>query len=99
MKTKDFLQKVKIENARGTNNVELMAYYIATTGQTEFKTFKQWKEAGYKVKKGESSYPVFSRPINAIKAERQGIEPGVELNGRNYFGVAHLFHAGQVEKI
>jgi hypothetical protein len=82
MKNKEFLKLVKSELGPGQNNAEIMAYYVAKTGQTEFKTFRQWKEAGYQVKKGESSYPVFSRPI-----------------GEKYFGIAHLFHAGQVEKI
>lgn len=99
MKNKEFLKLVKSELGPGQNNTEIMAYYVAKTGQTTFKTFRQWKEAGYQVKKGESSYPVFSRPINAIKAEKKGIEPGAELNGPNYFGIAHLSHVGQVEKI
>lgn len=98
MKNKEFVKLVKSEIGPGSNNVEIMAYYVQKTGETEFKTFQQWKEAGYQVRKGESSYPVFSRPIKTIKAERQGAEPA-ELNGRNYFGIAHLFHAGQVEKI
>ena len=99
MKNKEFLKLVKSEIGPGQNNAEIMAYYVAKTGQTEFRTYRQWLEKGYKVKAGESSYPLFSRPINTIKAERQGIEPGSELNGRNYFGIAHLFHRGQVEKI
>lgn len=97
MKNKEFLKLVKSELGPGQNNAEIMAYYVAKTGQTEFRTYRQWLEKGYKVKAGESSFPLFSRPINKIKAEKTGSEP--ELNGRNYFGVAHLFHAGQVEKI
>lgn len=95
MKTKEFLKLVKSNMGPGKNNAEIMAYYVRTTGQTDFRTYRQWLEAGYKVKAGASSYPVFSRPISAIKAEKTGEPTGDE---RNYFSVAHLFHAGQVEK-
>ena len=97
MKNKEFLKLVKSELGPGQNNAEIMAYYVAKIGQTEFKTFRQWKEAGYQVKKGESSYPVFSRPIGDIKAAQKGEAASAE--DKKYFGIAHLFHAGQVEKI
>ena len=84
-----------IESAGGFN-AWLMEFYKEETKQTVFRTFNAWKAEGYMVKKGESSFPIFSRPIAAIKEER-GEEP--PTSGKKFFGIAHLFHFGQVEKI
>jgi len=86
--------KEVIESSGGFNSY-LMQLYRRQTGQTDFRTFKQWKAAGYSVKKGESSYPIFSRPINTILAE-QGKQTTTE---GKYFGTCHLFHSGQVQPI
>lgn len=88
----------EIESAGGFNAF-LMEIYKAETGQKVFRTFNAWKKQGYKVKKGESSYPVYSRPLNIIKAEKAEKEgkDEVESTGAKRFGIAHLFHFGQVE--
>lgn len=94
MKREEFKQYIKenrIELGEGMN-ARLMASYIRATGQTDFRTFKQWKEAGRKVRKGESSFPVFSRPIGMLTKE-----PNEDLMHR--FGTCHLFHIGQTEEI
>ena len=83
-----------IQSAGGFNSF-LMQMYQAQTGQTVFRTFKAWRDEGYKVRKGESSFPIFSRPINVIRAEPKDLTP----DGPTFFGVAHLFHAGQVEPL
>lgn len=79
----------------GGVNAFLMACYRKETGQTDFRTFNDWKSAGFKVKKGESSYPIFSRPSNVLKTEK-GQEVGDDE--RRFFYICHLFHAGQVEQ-
>ena len=94
-KIKEETKPEAIESAGGFNAF-LMAIYKEETGQTVFRTFNAWKAEGYKVVKGESSFPIFSRPIAAIKEER-GEEP--PAGAKKYFGIAHLFHFGQVEKI
>jgi antirestriction protein ArdC len=71
----------------------LLIQYKAETKATTFKTFKQWKETGKVVKKGERGYPVFSRPIGVIKAEK-GKEARPEEN--KYFGTCYLFNENQV---
>lgn len=88
--------------SRGSFNDFLMSMYKEQTGQIIFRTFNQWKELGFKVIKGSSSFPVFSRPLNVIRKEKAAAagqiytESADEYRG---FGVCHLFHAGQVEKV
>lgn len=82
--------------SKGSINPMLISYYQAETGQTDFRTFKGWRDAGYMVKKGEHGYQIFSRPISAIKEEK-GQQP--ETGDHKHFGTCYLFHAGQVEKI
>lgn len=82
-----------IESAGGVNAM-LLAAYRGETGREDFRSFKKWKEAGYKVKKGEKGFPVWSRPIGYIKAE-QGKEVSAEEG--QHFGTCYLFHDGQVE--
>jgi len=85
----------EIQSAGGFN-AWLMAGYKRQTGQTIFRTYKQWRGLGFNVRKGESSFAIFSRPIGVIKAE-QG--KTANMDESKYFGVCHLFHAGQVDKI
>lgn len=88
--------------SRGTFNEFLMNMYKAQTGQIIFRTFKQWKELGFAVRKGESSFPVWSRPLNVIKAEKAaqaGREYKKSDDEYSGFAVCHLFHAGQVDKV
>lgn len=78
----------------GNVNAWLMSMYQSITGQTVFRTFKEWKALGFRVKKGSSSFPVFSRPSTLLKAEK-GLSVGEDEQA--YFFTCHLFHAGQVE--
>lgn len=88
--------------SRGTFNEFLMNMYKAQTGQIIFRTFKAWKELGFNVKKGESSFPVWSRPMNVIRKEQAaaaGQDYKESSDDYRGFAVCHLFHAGQVEKV
>ena len=74
-----------------TINSALLAIYREQDGlpaQTAFKLFKQWKKAGFKIKKGSKGYPVWGAP-----KEHKGPD------GTTYecFPVAHLFSEFQVE--
>jgi hypothetical protein len=76
-----------------TFNQILVEMYKIETGANIFKTFKQWKEEGYKVNKGEKGYPVFSKPSTKLKEER-GQEIGEGEKAR--FFTAYLFNENQV---
>ena len=76
------------------NDLILMEYQQAT-GANTFQTFKQWKDQGMKVKKGEKGFPIFSKPIQKKAKEEEGEQD--EKKGPKYFHTAYLFHEGQVE--
>lgn len=92
-KIKKDVPKEGIVSAGGVNSM-LIAGYRAETGQHDFRSFKHWREAGYQVRKGSKGFPIFSRPIGAIKEER-----GKEASADDFkfFGTCYLFHRGQVE--
>ena len=90
------IDRNQVKESGGTFNAFLMNMYKHQTGQHDFRTFKAWKEAGFQVMKGSSSFAIFSRPIGVIKTE-QGKE--VSESEFSHFGVCHLFHAGQVQPI
>jgi hypothetical protein len=84
-----------------TINACLALIYASETGQTEWKTFVGWKEAGFGVAKGEKGFAIWGRPI---ECEERGAESApAERDGANtadrhfeFFPVSYLFHAGQV---
>ena len=90
------LAKALKPNLNGmTMNEMLVHTYKIQTGAKFFRTFKTWKEMGFFVKKGEKGFPIFSRPIGILKAEK-----GKETNDDDFsrFGTCYLFHENQVEK-
>lgn len=106
MTKQEFQEFVRAQKARpeaageihssGNVNAWLMSMYQSMTGQTVFRTFNEWKALGFRVKKGSSSYPVFSRPSTVLKAEKGS---SVGEDEKAYFFTCHLFHAGQVESV
>jgi len=91
---KDIKAKYPESHSNGNLNALILAMYKAQTGCKVFKTFAQWKAEGFKIIKGSKGYPVFSRPINTIKAEK-GQEADQESK---FFGTAILFNESQVSK-
>lgn len=76
---------------------EILTLYYGIKG--ELKTFKQWKEAGFKVKKGSKAYKFWSKPIKAKAKAAQGEEAKEEKEAFEFFGVCNLFSQDQVEKL
>ncbi len=72
-----------------TINACLELIYTSETGQSEWKTFLGWKEAGYGVVKGEKGFPIWGRPIECK-------DGGTDERAFEFFPVSYLFHAGQV---
>jgi hypothetical protein len=71
------------------------------TGQSDFRRFDEWREAGYKIKKGSESVRVWGTPKQSTKhvdvvdvktGEDKTIEDRYE-----FWPMCALFHAGQVE--
>lgn len=87
-------------------NAAILARYREDTGETEWRTFKEWRDLGRPVKKGERGFPIWASPRAAKPREGQRVSDlaaavsainGIEIKGREWFPVAYLFHAGQVE--
>lgn len=78
----------------------LMTYKIETGCQT-FKTFHQWKEDGYRVKKGVASFRVWGSPINAKakEADPESTDQGEEAKQYEYWPMCSLFNESQVEPL
>jgi hypothetical protein len=87
-----------IKKSNGSVNAQLMQMYIRATSQTDFRTFLQWKEAGFKVKKGEKAFGLWSRPLADLKTQKNPDAVPYEDDYSRHF-VCNVFHRGQVEKI
>ena len=83
----------------------LLRFYYACKGYTNLKTFKEWKEAGYIVRKGEKALLIWGMPITS-KLEKQRIEQlkkqGKEKEAKakeDFFPLCYLFAENQVHKL
>lgn len=77
-----------------TINDAIIAMY-QTDEHREFHTYKQWKEKGYQVRKGETAFLVWARPLEAQAEQEQPTEEG---KGK-FFPVCFLFSNAQVDLI
>ncbi len=77
-------------------NEAVIETFYRKEGNTEFNTYKQWKEKGFQVRKGEKAYFVWAKPLAALQAE-QGKE--TDEDSRKYFPLCFLFSNRQVEPI
>lgn len=84
-------------------NSLLLAFYKQQYSTTDLRTFEQWKEAGYIVKKGQTSFMIWATP-KATKAERERVAEAKAkgehaTEKEDYFPVCHLFDITQVHTI
>jgi len=79
-----------------TLNSYITSIYERIEGTSEFYTFKQWKDKGFKVKKGEKCYRIFSAPKSYKIGESK--ETGEDIKGNRFFQ-ACIFSSNQVEPI
>ncbi len=80
-----------------TVNEALLEIYAKDTGQTDFRKFKEWKEAGYSVRKGESAFRVWAKPRKIAKPPEGREQSSEGKDEFDWFPICCLFHAGQVE--
>lgn len=79
-----------------TVNQALVMIYKDQTEAEEFKTFKQWKEDGYLVIKGQSSFRVWGKPLKASKQQPDNPDEQQEYK---LWPMCCLFSNLQVEQI
>ncbi len=77
-------------------NEALIKTIYRTAEHQEFNSFKAWKIKGFKVKKGEKGYPVWSRPVSVLKEEKG---EGADDESTKQFRIAYIFSNAQVEPI
>lgn len=85
--------------ATETVNQALKIYYFKgreAAERVQLKTFKQWKDCGKRVKKGEKGFAFWTAPKHALK---KGANPDAagEEDTYEFFGVCYLFAESQVE--
>ena len=79
---------------------ELLKQHYAQAGHTELKTFSEWKDAGYYVKKGEKAILLWAHPKPSREAKELAKSQGKnEDEAKNdFFPLAYLFSSKQVAK-
>lgn len=77
------------EQIDGTINYVLLNYIYSPGDAHEFKTFHEWKQEGFQVKKGEKAFVVWGKPREVKKEEGEKV---------TYYPVSYLFSDRQVYK-
>lgn len=82
-----------------TVNQGLVFHYEIQTGCKDFRTFHEWKEAGYKVKKGAESFRIWGSPIKATSKTGQGEGEEGTQDKYKYWPMCCLFNESQVDPL
>ena len=101
--SQDLKAVAQMEGVEESVNSLLLAYYKRQFSASDLRTFDQWKEAGYTVKKGQQSFMIWATP-KATKAEKERVAEakakGEQVTEKeDYFPVCHLFDISQVHTI
>jgi hypothetical protein len=94
--TADLIPLAKAQNCKVNDLLIAMYAKQIGCGTSDFNTFYGWKLKGFKVKKGEKGFAIWSRPKDTIKEEKTGQKAEDE---NKFFGLAYMFHKGQVEAV
>ena len=81
-------------NGKEAHVNELLREFYAGSGHTELKTFEQWKEQGFSVRKGEKALLLWGKP-KARQTEEQ-TEDGSEESTTEFYPLAFMFCMQQV---
>ena len=87
----------KVAGMEETPN-ELLREYYAQAGHTELKTFEEWKQAGFYIRKGEKAILLWGHPKpsrQAKEAAKQAGKPEEEAEN-DFYPLAYLFSNKQV---
>ena len=77
---------------------ELLREYYAQAGHTELKTFEEWRQAGFYIRKGEKAILLWGHPKpsrQAKEAAKQAGKPEEEAEN-DFYPLAYLFSNQQV---
>lgn len=98
--SRDLKAVAEMQGVEESVNSLLLAFYKQQYSTTDLRTFEQWKEAGYTVKKGQQSFMIWATP-KATKAEKERVAEAKAkgehaTEKEDYFPVCHLFDIKQV---
>jgi len=94
------IREARPELADLTINEILMRVLYNPAGNLEFKKFREWKEEGFTIKKGEKGFMLWAQPLEVLQQLNDGVKPEeVEESEENqFFPVCYLFSNKQVIK-
>lgn len=81
---------------------DLLTYYYKLKGHAELKTFKEWINAGYCVRKGETALLLWATPIARNKKEEgeKSQQTKEEEKGKeDFYPICCVFSNQQVSKL
>ena len=81
-------------SSRLVNDI-IAQWYRDQTGAQLFKTYKQWKEDGQQVRKGETAFLLWAKKEGVFKKDETG-KPSDQID-YEFFPVAYLFSNLQVD--
>lgn len=81
--------------ALDTNVNEVLIDMYRNELHQEFNTFKNWIKKGYKVKKGEKGFFVWSKKLQGTEKAEKPEDDDKEFK---FYGIAYIFSNAQVEK-
>lgn len=84
-----------ISGVQLTTNEMLLDTYKQKTGAKKFLRLQEWRELGYKVRKGEKSYRIWGSPIQVPKKAK--LEAKTETDSFEHWPMCCLFNECQVE--
>ncbi len=89
-----------IPMVEGTTVNDLLKDHYEEQGHTDLKSFNQWKEEGYSVKRGEHALLLWAHPKASKQSKEQAASEGKkeEEAKADYFPVVYLFSKKQVIK-
>lgn len=95
----------QIENAQNENevlfwssktlNYIMLNHLYKTDGATEFNTFKQWKERGATIVKGQTAFVIWGQPLQPKEKKKEEDQTDAVEDYR-YFPLCFLFSDKQV---
>jgi hypothetical protein len=85
--------KLAVKSGQFDSINEALIDIYTTTEHREFKTFWEWKDEGYNIKKGVTSFKVWGRPK---QSHRQEPKEGQDDEFK-YWPICYLFSNAQVQ--
>jgi len=83
-------------NEDTTINKILIKHFYTDLNNSEFNTYKQWKELGYQVKRGEKAFLIWGKKRTNKKQETKEKDKDDEYK---FYPMAFLFSNAQVEPL